>query len=172
MTSLAAPSLWLVICGMIRAPDQRPGRHVFETLLLGDLFVSIKLFRADILQNWQMIGSRSEVLAKSQYLDMRLAQIVHWLEELPCRFAQSQHDSTLSDNARVQFLGPPEHFQGQPILGPRPYDGRQPFDSLQIMIVDIGFRFQDEPESDLFPVEIRGQYFNDNLRIHFPNRAD
>ena len=72
---------------MIRAPDQRPGRHIFETLLLGDLFVSIKLFRADILQNRQMIGSRSEVLAKSQYLDMRLAQIVQCLEQLRFRFA-------------------------------------------------------------------------------------
>jgi hypothetical protein len=72
----------MVIPGMIRTADERSGRHVFETLLCGDMFIPLKQFRVDILHNRKMVRSRPEILTKSQHLDLRFAKIVHRPEQL------------------------------------------------------------------------------------------
>src|ERR1700722_16110189 len=105
-----------------------------------------------------MIWSRSEILAKGQNLDPCLTQIVERLKQLCFSLSQPQHDSTFGHGARIQFLGPSQHLERQSIFGPRSDYRSQPFDRLQVVIVDIGLRVEHQPERTLFPVEIRSQY--------------
>ena len=59
-----------------------------------------------------MTGSRPEVLAKCQDLDLGLTQIIQRLEQFRFGLAQPQHYPAFGNGAWIQFLGPSQHFQG------------------------------------------------------------
>ena len=122
--------------------------------------VGLEFLRVDVAFHLGMLAGRLKILADGEEIDVGAAQIIHELQNLLALFAQSNHDTGLSEHCRIAFLDLLQQPKRMKVPGSRANLEVEPWNSFQVVVEDVWFRGDDGLESGLLAQKIRGEDLN------------
>ncbi len=160
------------VLGVIRAPHERPCRHVPEPQFATDPSILGENRRRYVLDHREVAAGRLQVLPDGQEVASGGAQIRHRVVHLCRRLAEPHHDARFGGHSGSQALGEAEHRERAAVARLRPNRLREPLDGLEIVVEDVRAGLQHRAERGLLALEIRGQDLHPRGRRRGPHRPD
>ncbi len=146
---------------MIGGPHQRPGLHVFETVLaFPDPLPPLELRRCHPARHRNVRRGRSQVLAERKDIDRCLAQIPHGVANLGGGLPHSQDDARLRESGLVHPFRRPEERDRSPVPSTGPDLGMQPLDGFEVVPQDRGPGLHHGPQSVFVALEVGDEHLD------------
>jgi len=149
---------------MIAGPHEWTRFDVLESkLLFAHALPFGKLFGQNPARHRRVMLGRTEILTQREDVDGCFAQILHRLADLIAPLTHPEDDSGLCQHAGVHPLRGAQQRDAAPVARTRTRPRMHPLDCLEIVVQDLGLRFDNEPQRVLIALEIRNQHFDGAL---------
>ncbi len=112
-----------------------------------------------------MLRGRAEVLAEREHGDIGLAQVVHGLENLGFRLAESEHEAALGDGLRVHLTHATQHVEREAVFGAGADHRGQALHRLEVVVEDIRLCVDHGADRVVLAVEVRREHLDDDVGV-------